>query len=123
MLHVKSCDYSENLQLWSTNSYDQLPQLAALPQNPTCINTQSISIFLATRVVVVVDDGNTKDDTKSITFDDGGKEILENPTLQEKGIQRFLEQMVQDQWKILNLFANVGSNFVRAEEGALCVLK
>ena len=95
MLHVKSCDYSENLQLWSTNSYNQLPQLVALPQNPTCINTQSISIFLATRVVVVVvDDGNTKDDTKSITFDDGGKEILENPTLQEKGIQRFLEQMV-----------------------------
>ena len=70
MLVVRRCDYSEELQLWSTDSYDQL-QLAAFPQNPTCIKAQSRSLFLDGCDIVDAD-GNTKDETKSFTFEDNG---------------------------------------------------
>jgi len=71
MLNVRRCDYSKKRQLWSTDSYDQL-QLAAFPQNPTCIKTESIRIVLGT-CAIVVDDGNTTaDDTQSFTFEDNG---------------------------------------------------
>ena len=83
MMVVRRCNYTEKLQLWSTDSYRQL-RLAAFPLNPTCVKTQSRSMFLDT--CDFVDGSSIKDETKSFTFmdDDGGKLIKQTKNANEQ---------------------------------------
>jgi hypothetical protein len=106
MLVVRRCDYSEELQLWSTDSYDQL-QLAVFPQNPTCIRTHSINIILGTCSIVDAD-GNTKDDTKSFTFEDnrGGQMIKQ---IKFSG-ERFIGVETERKFSRIKLYRRMVSN-------------
>jgi hypothetical protein len=68
--------------LWSTDAYNQL-QLAAFPNNPSCITTRSKSIFIDACARIDDSDSSTQDPAKSFTFvdDESGKWIKQTKSI------------------------------------------
>jgi hypothetical protein len=81
-LRVRRCNPSNELQLWSTDAYNQL-QLAAFPNNPSCITTRSKSIFIDACARIDDSDSSTQDPAKSFTFvdDESGKWIKQTKSI------------------------------------------
>jgi hypothetical protein len=81
-LRVRRCNPSNKLQLWSTDAYNQL-QLAAFPNNPSCITTRSKSIFIDACARIDDSDSSTQDPAKSFTFvdDESGQWIKQTKSI------------------------------------------